>query len=73
MRALGPSVHSDGSWKEKIYFGSLMSTFFLYSVVPDEAYANNKKNNLGFLYKEKKKEKKFKGKYGNHSGGHLSR
>jgi len=28
--------------------------------VPDEAYANNKKNNLGFLYKEKKKKRSSK-------------
>jgi len=29
MRVFGPSVHSNSSWKEKIYFGSLMFSFFV--------------------------------------------
>lgn len=54
MRAFGPSIHSDGSWKEKIYFGSLMSSFSCTELCQ---MRHKKKNNLGFLYKEKERKK----------------
>lgn len=42
MRAFGPCVRSDSSWKGKIYFSSLMLSF-LYQLVPDNAYATQRK------------------------------